>query len=334
MKRETVLRTIAPLVEGKLREVKDSSTTRVIVTPDMVQLRPGRGSPALEVADRKSLMAFAGLPLGLAGKLSPETFSKALTELLQGHGQYSMVVKDDKVTSLVPYGNRRAVDPEHLLDLIEKTIPVEDYMRVMLDKQTVSLEVAGEQTMPVITPDGSHTRRGDLVKAGVLVKFSPMGVSLPYVQSYGVVLTCTNGAVANTVLAEFTGGHGGGGEGDSVWQFFRQSIRRAYNSFDKVVAGWKKLVDEKVEPEDRARMLEALIKSASITGPIAEAIRAKAIETPPETAWDMHNLITFATTHLMQRSDTQHITKALKVVADFGDETTHRLTCPLCHRQN
>ena len=245
MKRETVLRTIAPLVEGKLKEVKDSSTTRVIVTPDMVQLRPARGSPALEVADRKSLMSFAGLPLGLAGKLSPDTFSKALTELLQGQGQYSMVVKDDKVTSLVPYGNRRAVDPEHLLDLIEKTIPVEDYMRVMVDKQTASLEVAGEQTMPVITPDGSHTRRGDLVKAGVMVRFSPMGVSLPYVQSYGVVLMCTNGAVANTVLAEFTGGHGGG-EGDSVWQFFRQSIRRAYNSFDKVVAGWKKLVDEKV----------------------------------------------------------------------------------------
>ncbi|MDD5510660.1 MAG: hypothetical protein PHI12_07620 [Dehalococcoidales bacterium] len=331
MKRETVLKTIEPLVEGKIRDVKDSSGTRILVTPDMVQLRPGRGSPAIDVADKRSLMEFAGLPLGLAGKLSPETFSKALSELLQGHGSYSMVVKDDKITSLVPFGTRRTVEPDHLLDLLEKTIPVEEYMRVMIDKQTVSLEVAGTETAPVIAPDGTHIPRGDLVKAGVLLRFSPMGITRPFVQSYAVRLVCTNGLTSNTVLSEFTGG---GGEGDSVWQFFRQSIRRAYNSFDKVVSGWKKLVDEKVPPEERARMLEALIKDSGITGSVAEAIRARAIEQPPENAWDMQNLITYATSHLIERGNTRQIMKALKVVADFGDEATHRLTCPLCHRQN
>ena len=33
----------------------------------------------------------------------------------------------------------------------------------------------------------------------------------------------------------------GGGDEDSVWQFFRISVRKAYDSFDSVVGEWNKL---------------------------------------------------------------------------------------------
>lgn len=332
MNRANVLRNLSPLVEGRLHDVRDASTSRIVVTPDMVQIRPKRGGPALEVADRKTVADFLKFPIGLADKLSPDTYSRTLTDLVQHTGRYAMVVKDDKVTSLVPFdGGHRPVDPEHLLDVIERTIPVEDYMRVMVTDQVASLEIAGERTEVVVDPQHSHIARGDLVKAGVMVTFSPMGVAYPTVQSYAVRLVCTNGATANTVLASFTGG---GGEGDSIWQFFRRSIHKAYGSFDKVVTGWRELAAEDIDPERRATILENLIKAAALSDAVADAVRAQAIAHPPTNAWEMQNLLTYATTHLMERARPRQIAKALRVVADFGDEQKHAELCPLCHHRN
>jgi hypothetical protein len=326
MKRVEVLERVGPLVEGEVRNVRESDGARVAAGADVVSLRPRRGAKVIEMAPEgvKNMVSFVGLPLRLAQGLSRNTFSQVLSELLEHTGKYSLILKEDKVINLIPYGAQTAVNPVRLLDIIEKTIPVQDYHRLtILDKKpVVSLEIVGEKTQPVV--------RGDLVRAGVKVDFSPMGVINPMVQSYAVVLNCTNGATSNIVLAEFGGGRpGGGGEGDSIWQFFRSSVRKAYGSFDNVVGEWRKLQRENIPPADRARILAALLKKAQIGGEIADAIMAMAVERPPRNAWDMHNLITYASSHLL--TTPHQVERAQEIAATFANEASHAKECPLCH---
>ena len=324
MNRVEVLDRVGPMVQGEVRNFRETDGARVAVGAEVVSLRPHRGARVIEMAPDgvKSMVSFAGLTLRLAQQLSHQTFSILLSELMAATGKYSVIVKDDKVVNMIPYGAQTMVNPERLLNTIEKTIPVQDYHRLtILDKQsTVSLEVVGQNTQPVV--------RGDLVRAGVKVDFSPMGIITPLVQSYAVVLNCTNGATSNVVLAEFRGG--GGGEGDDIWQWFRSSVKGAYNSFDQVVGQWKKLQSENIPPADRARILAALLKKAQITGDIADAVMAMAVEHPPRNAWEMHNLITYASSHLLTAP--RQVDRTQKAAAEFADEATHAQACPLCHR--
>jgi hypothetical protein len=327
MKRVEVLERVGSLVEGEVRNVRESDGARVVAGADVVSLRPRRVARAIEMTPEgvKNMVSFAGLPLKIARKLSHNTFGQLLSELMAGTGKYSLIVKDDRIVNVIPYGAQTMVNPVRLLDTIEKTIPVQDYHRLtILEKRpVVSLEIVGEKTQPVV--------RGDLVRAGVKVDFSPMGVVTPVVQSYAVVLNCTNGATSNVVLSEFRGGRpGGGNEGDDIWQWFRASVKRVYNSFDQVVGQWKKLQGENIPPADRARMLAALLKKAQITGEIADAVMAMAVENPPRNAWDMHNLITYASSHLL--TVPRQVDRTQRAAADFADETSHARSCPLCHR--
>ena len=314
------------MVDGEIRQVRDPQGTRVVVTPDMISLRPRRGAQLLDVAPAgaKAIVNYAGLPLGIAKVLSPNTFGQVLSEMLEQSGSYSLVLKEGKVTDIIPFGKKTPVLPERLLTVIEKVVPAADYNRVdLLPSQVASIEIIGEKHAPVA--------RGEMVRAGVKVNFSPMGTVAPLVQAYALVLACTNGATSNHVLAEFRGGGGrpGGGEGDDVWQWFRQSIKAAYGSFEQVVEGYKKLRAENISPQDRAQMLEALLKQAGIGGKIAEAVRSMAIERPPRNAWELQNLITYASSHLLEAAPAQ---RAQKVAADFADEEKHAQTCPLCRR--
>jgi hypothetical protein len=325
MKRVEVLERLNPMVEGEVRNIRSTDGARIAVGPDVISLRPHRGARVIDMAPAgvKGMVSFVGLPLKLTKELSPNTFSQVLSELLEHNGKYSLILKDDKVVNVIPYGAQTAVNPERLLNTIESVIPVEDYHRltILKERTSVSLEVVGENTQPVV--------RGDLVRAGVKVDFSPMGIIKPVVQSYAVVLNCTNGATSNVVLAEFGGGRGGG-EGDSIWQFFRSSVRKAYGAFDSVVGEWKKLQAENIPPADRARILAALLKKAQIGGEIADAVMAMAVERPPRNAWDMHNLITYASSHLLTAP--RQVERAQETAASFADETSHAMTCPLCHR--
>lgn len=324
MNRVEVLERIGPLVEGEVRHINDAQGTRVSVLGETLALRPRRHAQVVDVAPEgaRSMVSFVGLPLNIAKILNPRTFGDVLGELLEHAGSYSMVVKEDKVVDIIPYGKKAVVSPERLLDVIEKALPVQYYNRVdILPNRVASLEIVGEKTEPVA--------KGELVRAGVKVNFSPMGIASPMVQSYALVLACTNGATANNVLAEFTRS-GGGDEGDSVWQFFRQSVRKAYGAFEKVVEGYKKLREENISPQDRAQMLEALLRQAHIGGKIGEAVRAMAIERPPRNAWEMSNLITYASSHLLEAGPRQ---SAQKANANFTNEDTHAKSCPLCHRK-
>lgn len=323
MNREQVLERMEPILNTQVRTMEARPQTRVMVTPEMVTLRPGGGQHILEMAPEgvRSLTKYVGVPENLAGKLRPETFGIVTSELLRQHGRYAVMLKDNVITGVHKPTEFRTLNPERVLRSIESGIKGIEYHRVLLlDNFVVSLELIGERREPVV--------RGDLIQAGAHVTFSPIGTVNPLVQSYALRLACTNGATANTVLREFHYG-GGGGEGDDVWQFFRESAREAYNSLSRIVERYRQMMKEQIPPADRAAMLEAMLRQAKITGEDADAVRALAIENPPQNSYEVMNLITMATSHILDNPN--NVRRAQNAVANYAGEEAHARICPVCH---
>ena len=325
MNRVEVLERMEPILGTQVRTMEHNPRTRVMVTPDMVTLRPGGGQRHLEMTTGgiQSLANFVGLPWNLAAKLRPKTFGTVATELLGRQHRYSLIIKEGVVTAVAKPSNFHSLNPNRVLSAIEGGIKGIEYHRVLiLDNFVVSLELIGERREPVV--------RGDLIQAGARISFSPIGTVDPIVQSYALRLVCTNGMTSNTVLREFHyGGGGGGNEGDDIWQWFRRSSREAYNSLNRIIGRYRRMMDEQIPADHRAMMLEAMLREAKISGEEANAIRAMAIENPPETSYDLLNLLSYATSHLLE--DPRRVRRAQDAVASYTSEDKHARLCPVCH---
>jgi len=324
LNRVEVLERLDPVLDTQVRQVDHSPRTRVLVTPDMVTFRPGGGQHLMEMTHGgvESMAKFIGLPFPLAAKLRPETFGNVATELLGRKNRYALVTKDGAITGLAKPGEFHNLNANRVLQTIEGAIRGIEFHRVLiLDNYVVSLEVIGEKREAV--------SRGDLIQAGANVSFSPLGTVNPMVQSYVLRLSCTNGATSNTVLREFHFGGGGGGEGDDIWQWFRNSTRSAYNALDRIVIRYRAMMNEQIPAGDRAAMLEAMLREARISGEDANAVRALAIENPPQTSYDVMNLITQATSHIIE--DPQRVRRAQLTVASYTSDQEHARVCPVCH---
>lgn len=327
MNRTEVLEKLAPLMELGTRRIDHNPNTRVVVSSDEVALRPGGGARTLTIAKegRKSLLQFTGIPVAVAEKLSDDTVGRSVTELLAHKHEYSVLTKQGEIVQFSPPTPERAnVRPDRALAVVEKALGHVDYFRAnVIGQNGAMVEVVGDKT----EPDPGGATRGDLLQAGVFLKFSPLGVFEPQVQSYCMRLACTNGATSNTVIKQF---QFTGGEGDGIYQWMRQSVKEAYRGFSRIVGQYRKMVEENVPPADRAMMLEALLKQAGIKGENAEAVRALALENPPRTSYDMHNLITYASSHFLEAPD--QIQRAMLTTAAFSSEHDHARVCPTCRR--
>lgn len=322
MNRTEVLEQMTPIMDLRVRDIEHGPRTRVTVTPDMVTMRPGGSGRTIEFAPEgaRGLARFTGLPADLATKVRPDTLGRVMTELLERKQRYSLVLKDDRVVDCVKTGTLRTLNPERVLTAVERGIGGDtEFHRVhIMPDRWARLEVIGIQENAV--------SRGDLIRAGALVAFSPIGTVQPSVQSYVLRLACTNGATSTEVLREFTYG----GDGDDIWQFFRHSVRDAYGALDRVINRFRELMAEQVPDHDRSMVLEALIREARLGRTVAAAVRARALDEPPQNSYDMANLITWASSYLIERPT--EIMRAHNAVARFVDETGHRRLCPVCHR--
>lgn len=319
-----VMEKLQPLMQEQVKHILDGSRASVTIRPDMISLRPGKGARVMEITPNGlgQIAHFVQLPANIGDQLRAKTLENVMSEMLSRRNKFSVVLnKENQVVDLIRYKERDPINAERVLTTIEKAIPVQGYNRVLINGRNVQLEVTGELEQAV--------QRGDLVRAGVMVQFSPMGVAIPRVQSYATRLECTNGAVSNHFFSDFNFG-GGGSEGDDIWQWFRQSARKAYRSFESFIGEWRKLTEENIRPEDRAAILESLLKRCKITGEDARAVHAYALERPPQNAWDMFNVLTWASSHLL--TDPRQVHQAQTLASDFASETSHSLVCPVCRR--
>ena len=322
MDRTVVLEKLEPVSRISARQVEHNPRTRVMVEPGQVIIRPGNGGHLIPLSENgvKAMTNFVGLPRKLGQELSPELFGRVVTELLGRKERYNLLLDDGQVEGLAEYRGVRNLPVERVLSTIERAIPRCDYHRVtVLPDCAATLEIIGTKQEAV--------RRGDMVRAGAMVSFSPINTVLPMVQSYVLRLVCTNGAISKTVLTQFTGG---GGEGDDIWQWFRQSVQAAYQSIGNIVNRYREMVQERIPADQRAAMLEELLRQAGITGKEAEAVRAQAIQNPPRNSYDMVNLITWASSHIISSPPQRH--RALNAGATFTSESQHATICPLCRR--
>ncbi len=330
MKREEVLTKLEPIIGLKVRQA-ESFGTRVVATAERIGIRPGRGAHFLEMdtAGAQGLSNYVGISWEMVKKLKPETFGTVASELMEKKGgDYAMVMKDGVVINFLK-GGAHNVDTERALAVVDKTIPDVDYHRAVIDGHSVSLEVVGERRQPVM--------KGDLIQAGALIRFSPLGSIMPEIQSYALRLACTNGATSNTIFREYKyNGDGGGRDGgstgpggDSFWQWFKKSVHEAYGALNEIVGQYQKMLKERISPADRAALLEGMLKQAHITGVNAEAIRAMALQSPPQNSYDIFNLLTYASSHILDTP--QGIRKAQQVIADYSSEEEHSRICPVCH---
>lgn len=321
MNRTAVLEKLEPICHTTARQIEHNPKTRVLVEPGQVTIRPGNGGHLIPVGEDgvKALANFVGLPHNVCQRLSPDLYGRVTTELLARKERYNVLLENGEVRTFSDFRGITNLPVERVLSAVEQGMPNCDYHRVdVFDDCSTALEIVG------ITQE--TVRRGDLVRAGALVKFSPINTIRPLVQSFVLRLACTNGATSRTVLAEFTGG---GGEGDNVWQWFRQSVRAAYQSIGGIVERYRAMLEERIPPEQRAGVLEELLRRAGITGKDAEAVRALAIQQAPRNSYEMMNLLTYASSHIIEHPERRQ--RALTATASFADESEHTTICPLCH---
>ena len=319
MNRTEALKALEPISGVASRRI-DRGASKVNRVDGEVLLRPGNRGRVMTLTDEGvgSLLGFAGMPAGMMENLTPATFGTAASELIDRRGDYTVITKDNQVVHFTdkPHTN---VAPSRVLTLVERAMGNEvAYKPRILNEDSVALEVIGTRKEAEVA--------GDLVRAGVLINFSTIGRIMPMVQSFATVMSCLNGATHNTVLEQYTGG-----EGDDVWHWFRQSISKATRAFGRIVKDYQRMVDEGIPPDERAEVLEALLKQAGITGPLADAVRARAIAEPPETAWDVFNMVTYAVQHELE--EPKQVARARKKLAQFASSEDHARICPSCHRQ-
>ena len=231
-------------------------------------------------------------------RLSVATRQTGANELLARQGRYVLFQADGEVVDITPPGALVPVEPERLTRAIERVIPEPDYSRLLVDGNTASLELVGR--------DLRHehpVRVGDVVRSGVRLRFSPIGTIMPQVTAFFLRLACTNGALS--------GAEGGGfewsGEGSSgLYDWFRNSIRQVVREAGRGVEEYRRMAETAIAPEARAHVLEGLIRQAGLTGTNAATVRARALEAPPETEWEAFNLLTWATSHLLEDALSEH----------------------------
>ena len=332
MKASEVLDQLSPVASVTAKRVEREPSTRIHVTPDMVTMRPGHGKRLLEVDKDegvKDLFKFLHMPPDMSAKIQPATCGMVANDLLGHHEQFEILMRDGKVVGFRSATQHagHSMAPERVLDTIDRVIEKPDYNRVIIgESQNVSLEIVGMEKAAVT--------RGDMIRAGAMVKFSPLGMTNPIVQSFVLRLACTNGMTSTTVLREYSYGNGSGGGGrggdskGSVWSWLRKGLKDAYQSYGKVVERYQEMAADEIPEAQRAQVLEAMIRETGLKDEAAAAIRAMAIDNPIRTSYDVLNLLTYATSHIL--TDARHIHRARRAVEVFQSQDTHSLYCPVC----
>ncbi len=321
MHRTELLADMESILEVEYRQL-GNLLTRVEVTPGVgMTLSDGPDELSLSDDGVRSLLGYAKIPERMIPRISGGTGTSLVNELLARKGATGLLIhKDEGIVEVLSHRESRQMPVEKVLDTLERIIPETEYVRpVLMPNRCVQLEVIGAETEAVAA--------GDIIKAGVAIRFSPVGIMDPEIQTFVQRLVCTNGMTSTSVLKNFILGSG---DDDDLWQWFEGGVTEAYNSLSDVIGKYRHLIGEKLEPKDRARLLAGLLNKAQPGAVAQEAIHARMVEEPPENSYDVLNLVSWASSHVIQ--EPKRILKTQRAVAAFTDEDTHSHLCAVCHR--
>lgn len=320
-----LLRELDPILDLGVVNVAGDSTVEMTPNRELF-LNSGGSAYHLQEQARQSFLKRVSIPVGIVNRLSPTTATQVLDELHRGRGLATAVIQEGSGAMLgfAPQGEYQALPVPDVLEGIERALgtDVEYHRAHVLPNWDVRLEVVGATETAV--------KVGDLVRSGVAVQFSPIGITNPQVQAYALRLACTNGMTATTVLEQFALNQEEDQNPVEVRNWLRDVVAQAYASVPKASEQWAQLAEEPITAAERPLYLGALAREARLQGPGAAALWARATEEPPETAWDVLNLMTWLSSHAL--SDPQQIVRAQEVSADWVNQVLHRKHCPTCLR--
>lgn len=328
MDRTQVLERLEPMTQLKGRVVEGDFKISYSQPDGTFAVRPGKSckTQLVEPSSIESLLRFAGVGADLSKRLTMTSLGNVVDESIRAReqGAFSILSRDNTVVDIGPASEFKTIAPERVLKKIEAGIreDVQYHNVLMLPNHTVRIETLGVQERAVAVDD--------LVRAGTMTQFSPLGTTLPMVQAFNMRLVCTNGAVATEVMKEFKYARGGGaGEGDDIWQFFQKANREAYRAIDKVVERYQQLMAEEVPDDERAAIINALLKQMRAPKEVVAAVQARALTTPPQNSWDVFNLATWASSHVLE--EPVRIATAQRAIANWSSEDSHARICPTCN---
>ena len=306
-----------------LQVEKLSKTARVALVPEektlqVFDLEKDKAWTADDGAYMQTLKHI-GVSHGLMGKLEQTTAGVVATELLQRKGRATALIQDGNLLALAPKGRYKALPVALVLETLQDTLgEVECNRASILPNYDVRLEIVGQQEYEVV--------KGDLVRSGVLIEFNPVGLHDPMIQSYGLRLVCTNGATAFEVLET----HVMTSEISETREWLTTTMTQAYEGLGGAVERWRQMAGFAIDPHDRPLLLSGLAKEAGLKPKERASLFARATEEPPETAYDVFNLMTWLTSHVMEHP--QRVSKAQTAVARFVQDEVYTRHCPTCNR--
>ena len=323
MNREQLMDVLEPLSHLKVQTV--SSEASLELTPNgTLWLSDDDNTWNLEDNSRKSLLKQIGVTDALLKKLNNVTASQVATELYRRQGEVSALTADDYIVGFTNYGRYKQLPINEVFDNVEKSLGGDvEYNRAMvLPNKDIRVEIAGQDEQAVGV--------GDLVRSGVLLQFNPMGLTDPTIQTYGLRLACVNGMTSTKVIEQYALGLDEDVTNEDVMTWMRNTSSDAYSAFPQVVKQWRTLLEEEILSEDRPLLLGGIVQDAGLRGDVASTLWAKATEEPPQTAYDILNLMTWLSSHVIE--DPKKVIRLQQVSANFADEVFHNKSCPTCKR--
>ena len=311
--------------------VIDSANPRVTFIGEgnqqQLAIKPSSGSRSIPLSAEgsKSFLHMVGMTDKLRTDLSGGTFQKAASELLVKKGQFTVLTKEGVGVDFLGGKHYQPVDVERALRAMEHT-GITDFHRAFAHERSVVIQAVGDRIEPVV--------KGDRVQAGASVTFSPIGTVAPLVQSFSVVLACSNGMTMEEVTETFTytGDSGGGRDPNGFWNWFGKQLRSAYGSIDAQTRHFREMREHAIAPKDRAGALEGVLRQSRLPEGVAEAVRAHALEQPPRNAWDLMNLVTWGTSHATD--DYQVVRRSNQAMSTFAHNVAVHKVCPVCRSKN
>lgn len=264
----------------------------------------------------QSACAELGIPARfLMEKCSPDLQERVLAELAETKPIYP-VMKNDEVTAFMSDVGY-FVDTERMFDVLDNAIPSADFNRVYTHpRDGIGIAISGERQTAV--------RKGDLVGSGALVKFHPFGSAGVEVQTYVNRLVCTNGMVSTESRSKYRR-PASEGYGSDLYDWVRERTIFAYDQAAAEVERLRASVDIILTDSNREGIMRhALDRLPSST---RGAVQDLLITNPPDTLYDMINILTDVASHQVERIGT-----AEELMLLANNTIDHTRTCEECHQ--
>lgn len=291
-----------------------------------------------------SLMSFIGIPAEVAKSYPSKLVTPLLTHgLSRKDGAVVVIDEDGKLLSIQDQAKLKPVmSAEQVLTNIRQQWPEVQFqdasimgskgnnaygsdLLAITHNEERRLETMLQPGLHQFLPDG-----GDPFRAGVHVHFNPMGVTAPAIEPYLLRLVCRNGAIHAEYISDEWGK--GYGEGDELWQWFRDGLVASDTVIGTVMDKYSAMIGESFDGQDRVRALEGYIGHARLGREDALELRNRAIENPIRNAYDLFNLATAQATHGAGKRTLNDLVGRQRRAAFTGGAAHAHNACPTCHR--